>query len=117
MAMRMEQTPQVRKATATVQIRQQAQIEKIVEQQQQTAIIIERVLGRLDAVEHWQDAEERAKERRDERRDERDEKKPDNLRNAFGTYGGCLANIIYAGMTTISLLIGTAGLIIAIVKH
>lgn len=75
----------------------QTQIEKVVEQQQQTAIILERVLGRLDTVERWQQAEDRAKERQEERRDERDEKRPDDRRANW-------ALIISAGTAVLYLL-------------
>jgi len=64
-----------------MQARQETQIlDRIVEHQQQTALTLERVLGRLDAVERWQQNEDRAKERAEERKDDRIEKAPDSRR-------------------------------------
>jgi len=54
-------------------------MDKLVEQQQETALILERVQLRMDIVEKWQQNEDRAKEREEERRDGRDDRQPDQL--------------------------------------
>ena len=56
------------------------QMEVSAKAQQDTALALERILGRLDGVEKWQQAEERAKERAEARRDERDDQRPDQQR-------------------------------------
>jgi len=95
----------------------QSEIDRIVEQQQQTAIILERVLGRLDGIERWQQAEDRAKEREEEHRTERDDKRPDDWRNWLGMSGGCLASMIYAAISALSLLVSVTAIILTIVRR
>lgn len=95
----MEQSPRQRGrpslARQTSMQARQAQIEKIVEQQQATALILERVTGRLDALERWQEAEERAKERQEERRDDRDERRPDDRRANLALLLSAASGIVY----------------------
>lgn len=55
-------------------------IDRLSDQQQDTARILERVVARLEALEHWRDTQERAQERAEDRRDDREEKRPDLLR-------------------------------------
>jgi hypothetical protein len=95
----------------------QRQTDRIAERLENMTLIQERMLGRLEVLEKWKDSEERAKERAEDRRDDRIDSAPANTRNMLGTYGGCIANVVYALLTLISLMIGTVGLIIAITKH
>lgn len=90
-----QRTQAHRKTSASVEIRQ-TQVDRIVEQQQQTALILERVAGRLDALERWQEASERAKEREEERRDERQDKQPDQLRANIAIAISASGAILYA---------------------
>lgn len=58
----------------------QTQLDRISERLEQTAVIQERTLARLDSLEHWRDEQDRRMERQEERRDDRIEKVPDSRR-------------------------------------
>jgi hypothetical protein len=112
--MAMEQQPRQRASPAQKrQMTMQASQSKI---NQDVAIALERITGRLENIEHWRDERDDERRRLEDRKEDKIEKQPDSLRSALGTYGGCLANIIYAILTCISLIIGITGLIIALTR-
>ena len=79
-----------------VQTRQNTSaIERLTDQQQKTAIILERVAGRLEALERWQEQGERLRERDDDRRDEAVEKQPDQQRANLALLFSALTGMIY----------------------
>lgn len=43
------------------------------------------------------------------------ENRPDAARNSFSAYGGCLGQIVYAGLTSFALLISIASVVLSIV--
>lgn len=75
------------------------QMETSAKAQQDTALALERILGRLNAVEHWQSSEEVEKRRREDRRDARDDKRPDerraNLAIAISSVGAVLYLLMF----------------------
>lgn len=56
------------------------QMEASSKAQQDTALALERILGRLNAVERWQEDADDRRERQEERRDNRDDQRPNNRR-------------------------------------
>jgi hypothetical protein len=68
------------------------QLDNLVQTQQQTAIILERLSARLDALEKWQESQTRQQERAIERREDTIEHHPDQLRaNVALALSGCSA--------------------------
>lgn len=66
---------------------------------QQTAVTLERLNGRLD--EH-------------DRRLDALEQQPSSLRNFFGTYGGCLGQVVFAVLSGAGTIIAIASLVITL---
>src|SRR5690348_12046543 len=102
--MEMRQEPQQqqtvrRERTMTVDAQWRADITRQMETsskaQQDTALALERILGRLNAVERWQSDEEIEKRRREERRDERAEKQPDYQRANAALIFSAVMTLIY----------------------
>lgn len=73
------------------------ELEESAKAHQQAAIIQERVLGRLD--DH-------------DRRIKALEVSPASLRSSFGTYGGCIGQVIFAVLSGLGVLISLVALII-----
>jgi hypothetical protein len=94
---------------------QQPQIDEITKTQQATALILERIVGRVEVLEKWKDSEERARERAEDRRENHDEQRPETLRSMFSTYGGCLSQLLYAAMCSLSVLIALSALLLTLI--
>ena len=115
MEMRLEQQPQPRQRQRQRQRQRGEQVMGIDAQwrtditrqmgdmaraQQDTALALERILGRLNGVERWQEDADERRERQEERRDSRDDKAPDQLRANVAI----LLSALSAGVYVITLL-------------
>ena len=56
------------------------QMGEMAKAQQDTALALERIVGRLNGMERWQEDADARRERQEERRDNRDDKAPDQFR-------------------------------------
>lgn len=77
-----------------------AELETSANAHQNAAIIQERMLGRLD------DHDRRLKSL---------ETSPEGVRSAFGTYGGCIGQLVFAVFSGVGALTGISGTVIAII--
>lgn len=71
-------------------------------------------MGRLDALEKWRDERERERERAEERKDERVEKQPDDVRNMISAYGGCVGQLVFAAISSLSTVLSVVALVITL---
>lgn len=84
--------------------------------QQDTAIIQERTLGRLDRIEAWQkDADDR-REKQEDRRETRYEQAPAATRSVIGTYGGCAGQVVFAVLSFLGVCLSVVALIITLTR-
>lgn len=81
---------------------------------QQVAIALERLNGRMETFEAWRVERDEERKRQEDRRDTAIEKQPDALRSAFDTYGGCLGQIVVTLISGISTLVAITALIITL---
>lgn len=71
------------------------QMETSAKAQQDTALALERILGRLNAVERWQEDADDRRERQEERRDNRDDKRPDDTRTNIALVLAAVSSLMY----------------------
>ena len=84
-----------------MQARQQEQLDRITERIEQSAIIQERVMGRLD--DH-------------DRRIKALEGGPQDTRSMLGTYGGCIGQALFALFSFCGLVISVASFIMVLTR-
>ncbi len=78
-----------------MQARRDNSFDRIVERLENTAIIQERILGRLDALEKWREERDHERERAEDRRFARIDKAPDTRRADAAIVISAAMGVIY----------------------
>ena len=91
-------------------------LEEMAKVQQDTAVIQERMLGKINGLERWQQDMDERREKQEDRRETRYEQAPAATRSVIGTYGGCAGQVVFAVLSFLGVCLSIAALIITLTR-